>query len=273
MDLEPYRQFEYGASEFDEPRDGWLRLTLTRPKKWNPLPQEMHDRLPALFAQIGDDRSVQAFIMRGSGKIFSSGGDVTSGMQNRHAGQVVEMHQIATRIMTRLLEIPQITMCIVNGPALGFAANLALHFDLLVAADHAYFKDTHTAFGAVPGDGASYMWPLLMGPARAKEFLLGGAELGAEEALRLGFVNRVAALDDVDAVGDELLESVTSKAPLAVRLGKMAINSPIRAASEEALNLAMAAEMATMLSDDFKDAVDGFGETGRWPDGDSWKGQ
>lgn len=273
MDLEPYRQFEYGAAEFDEPRDGWLRLTLTRPKKWNPLPQEMHDRLPALFAQIGDDRSVDAFIMRGSGKIFSSGGDVTSGMQDRHAGQVVEMHQIATRIMTRLLEIPQITMCIVNGPALGFAANLAMHFDLLVAADHAYFKDTHTAFGAVPGDGASYMWPLLMGPARAKEFLLGGAELGAEEALRLGFVNRVAPLDEVDAVGDELLESVTSKAPLAVRLGKMAINSPIRAASEEALNLAMAAELATMLSDDFKDAVDGFGETGRWPDGDSWKGR
>lgn len=269
--LEPYRGYEFGAGTFDEPRRGILRLTLTRPEKWNPLPQEMHDALPELFSGIAADKTVNAFVLRGSGDIFSSGGDVKGGMQNRHAGEVVEMHRIAVRIMTRLLEIPQLTLCIVNGPAIGFAANLALHFDFLVASENAYFQETHAAFGTVPGDGAMSIWPQLLGPARAREYLLGGARLEAAEALRLGFVNRVAPPEEVDEVAMELLEGVMSMAPLAVRLGKMVINTPLRAAAEQSLNLSMAAEMATMLSEDFKHSVDTFAATGRW--GRDWKGR
>lgn len=271
IDLTPYRPYEHDAALFDEPREGILRLTLTRPEKWNPLPQEMHDTLPELFSTIAADRTIEAFVLRGSGGVFSSGGDVKAGMQNRHAGEVVEMHRIAVRIMTRLLEIPQLTLCIVNGPAIGFSANLALHFDFLVASENAYFQETHAAFGTVPGDGSMSIWPLLLGPARAREYLLGGARLDAAEALRLGFVNRVAPLDEVDAVGMELLEGVMAMAPLAVRLGKMVINTPLRAAAEQSLNLSMAAEMATMLSEDFKNSVDTFAATGRW--GRDWQGR
>lgn len=271
IDLTPYRPYQHEAALFDEPREGILRLTLTRPEKWNPLPQEMHDTLPELFSTIAADRTIDAFVLRGSGGVFSSGGDVKGGMQNRHAGEVVEMHRIAVRIMTRLLEIPQLTLCIVNGPAIGFSANLALHFDFLVASENAYFQETHAAFGTVPGDGSMSIWPLLLGPARAREYLLGGARLDAAEALRLGFVNRVAPQDEVDAVGMELLEGVMAMAPLAVRLGKMVINTPLRAAAEQSLNLSMAAEMATMLSEDFKNSVDTFAATGRW--GRDWEGR
>jgi enoyl-CoA hydratase len=258
LSLDEYHPFEHGGGVFDEPKPGILRLTLNRPERWNAVPIAMHDALPALFSRIGDDAGVKAFVLRARGDAFSSGGDVDEGMRTRHAGEVVALHHIAVRIITRLLEIPQLTMCLVNGPAIGFAANLALHFDFIVATDSAYFADPHVAFGTVPGDGAASIWPLLLGPARAKEFLFTGAKLSAQQALAAGMVNRVVARDSLDEAGDELLESALAMAPLAIRLGKMVLNTPLRAQAEQSLNLSMSAEMATLLSEDYRRAVDGF---------------
>jgi enoyl-CoA hydratase len=258
IDLAPYGRYTAEGIAFDEPRPGVLRLRLDRPEKWNAIPLAVHDAMPLLFAQIAEDEAVRAFMLAGSGKVFSSGGDVDEGMKKRDAGDLVRLQYIAVRIITRLLEIPQPTICVVNGPAIGFAASLALHFDFVVCSDTATFYDSHAAFGAAPGDGLVLVAPLVLGPAIAREVLFGGRKLSAAEAESRGLVNRVVPHESVEEEAFALLDQISKMAPLAVRMGKMFVNAPLRAAAEQILNLSIAAEMVTLASEDYERAVEGF---------------
>jgi enoyl-CoA hydratase len=258
IDLDKYKGFGAESVEFDEPRPGVLRMRLIAPERWNPIPLAVHDGLPELFAVIADDRVVHAFMLAGTGKIFSSGGDVDEGMKLRDIGELVELQRIAVRIITRLLEIPQPTFCVVNGPAIGFAASLALNFDFIIASENARFSDSHAAFGAVPGDGLMVVLLQAVGPALAKEVLFGGRELTAQEAMQHGLVNRVVDLEKVEDEAFALLERVQGLGPLAVRMAKVAVNTRLRAEAEEVLNAAASAEMLTLASEDFRNAVEGF---------------
>jgi enoyl-CoA hydratase len=271
LDLARYEPFAPEGVAVDEPRPGVLRVRLTRPEMWNAMPLAFHDGLPGLFAQIAADPSVAAFVMAGTGEVFSSGGDVNEGMPERHAGELLELQRVAMRIVTRLLEVPQPTLCVVNGAAIGFAASLALHFDFVVAADHATFRDSHAAFGAAPGDGLALILQAALAPALAREVLYGGRVLSAEEAARHGLVNRVAPLDRVEDEAFALLERVMGMAPLAVRAGKAIVNAPLRAAAETVLSNAAAVEMITLASEDFRTAVDGFLRAGRFDQ--RWQGR
>ena len=262
LDLSAYDR--YDGVEFEQPSQGVLRMRFDRPERWNAIPQSVHDDLPRLFQRVADDRDVRAFQLTGSGAFFSSGGDVDEGMVERDAGELVELHRIAVRIITTLLEVPQPTMAILNGPAIGFAANLALHCDFIVMEEEAYLQDNHVAFGTAPGDGAASIWPLVLGPARAKEMLLTGRRMPADEALEAGLVNRVVPRDELEASAEKLLGSVLENAPLAVRMGKSILNTPLRANAEQQLNHSMAAELITLASDDFLQSVQQFKETGEY---------
>ena len=251
--------------------EGLLRITIDDEARLNSIPQAFHDALPDLYGAIAADRSITAVVMRGTGNYFSAGGRIDEGTGPRNAGELVDLHRIAMRIITRLLEVPQPTMCIVNGPAIGFSANLALHHDFIVAADSAYFSDPHVSFGAVAGDGGTSIWPLVLGPAKAKEYLLTGYRLGAAEAERRGLINRVCAPEALDDEAQTLLDAVLAQAPLAVRMTKMAINTRLRARAEWDMSLGLAAEMVTLTSDDFRRAVNGFESDGRFDQ--NWTGR
>ena len=271
VDLGRYeRWFEDGIA-FDEPRDGVLRLQLTRPDRWNAIPIRLHDSMPVLFAEIAEDESVAAFMLAGTGDVFSSGGDVDDGMKPRHAGQLARLQHTAVRIVTRLLEIPQPTIAVVNGPAIGFAVSLALHCDFVIASENATFYDSHAAFGAAPGDGYVVIAQAALPPAVARDVLYGGRTLTAEEAERYGLVNRVVSREDLEAEAFAQLDRVFAMAPLAVRMGKMFVNAELRARAEQTLNLALAAELLTITSDDFNNAVEGFFKTRRFTT--DWKGR
>jgi enoyl-CoA hydratase len=271
LDAGRYAQYLAEGVALDEPRAGVLRLRLTRPEMWNAMPLAFHDGLPGLFAEIAADRSVTAFVMAGSGRVFSSGGDVKEGMPERHTGELIELQRVAMRIITRLLEIPQPTICVVNGPAIGFAASLALHFDFIVAADHATFRDSHAAFGAAPGDGLALILQAALAPALAREVLYAGRVLSAEEAARFGLVNRVVPLERLEEEALDLLAQVQGMAPLAVLAGKTIVNAPLRAAAETVLSNAAAVEMITLASKDFRAAIDGFLSSGRFDQ--RWQGR
>lgn len=271
LDVGRYAPYLAEGTAFDEPRPGVLRLRLTRPEMWNAMSLAFHDGLPDLFAQIASDRTVGAFMMAGTGKVFSSGGDVNEGMPERHTGELLELQRVAMRIITRLLEIPQPTLCVVNGTAIGFAASLALHFDFIVAAEHATFRDSHAAFGAAPGDGLALILQAALAPALAREVLYGGRVLSAAEAAQHGLVNRVAPLEEVEEEAFALLEQVQGMAPLAVLAGKTIVNAPLRAAAETLLSTATAVEMITLASEDFRRAIDGFLSSGRFDQ--RWQGR
>lgn len=271
LDLEAYAKYVEDGVAFDEPRPGVLRLQLTRPERWNAIPIALHDAMPILFAEIAEDAAVKAFVLAGTGDVFSSGGDVDEGMKPRHAGQLARLQHTAVRIVTRLLEIPQPTVCAVNGPAIGFAVSLALHFDFVIASENATFYDSHAAFGAAPGDGLVLIAQAALPPAVAREVLYGGRTLTAQEAERFGLVNRVVPRESLEEETFAQLDRVFAMAPLAVRMGKMFVNAELRARAEQTLNLALAAELLTITSDDFNTAVQGFMRDRRFTQ--DWKGR
>ena len=271
IDLARYDAFREDTVHYTERPAGVLRITLDDPARHNAMPQRFHDSLPDLYATVATDQGAWAVALEATGDFFSSGGRVDEGMGERTAGELVELHRVASRIITRLLEVPQVTICVVNGPAIGFAASLALHHDLVVATDHAWFADPHVRFGAVAGDGGTSIWPLALGPAKAREYLFTGARLSAVEAEQRGLINRVCPPEELTRTTDELLAEVRRASPLAVRLTKMAINTRLRAQAEWDMNLGLAAEMITLQSRDFRNSVETFRDTGRF--GTEWTGE
>ncbi|MBM3676311.1 MAG: enoyl-CoA hydratase/isomerase family protein [Actinobacteria bacterium] len=271
IDFTRYERYLEEGIAFDEPRPGVLRLQLTRSDRWNAIPIRLHDSMPLLFAEIAEDQSVRAFMIAGTGDVFSSGGDVDEGMKPRHAGQLALLQYTAVRIITRLLEIPQPTIAVVNGPAIGFAVSLALHCDFVIASENATFYDSHAAFGAAPGDGYVVIAQAALPPAIAKDVLYGGRTLTAAEAEHWGLVNRVAPREQLEEEAFAQLARVFAMAPLAVRMGKMFANAELRARAEQTLNMGLAAELLTIMSDDFNNAVEGFFRTRKFTR--DWKGR
>jgi enoyl-CoA hydratase len=271
VDLDRYRRYCDEGVIFDQPRHGVLRLTFSRPERWNTMPLQLHHAWPRMFAEIAEDDDIRAFILSGSGKVFSSGGDISETMWRRDAAELISLQHTALRIITRLLEIPQPTICVVNGPAIGLAASIALNFDFIICSECATFYDSHAAFGAAPGDGLALIAPLALGPAIAREFLYGGKKILAQEALNRGLVNRVVSHEQVEEESLNFLDSLQRMAPLAVKMGKIIVNAPLRAKAEEVLSLALAVEMITLASEDYHRAIEGFKKDRHFPD--DWLGR
>ena len=186
-------------------------LTLNRPDRLNALSEPMFDAAIAHLHRCATDPDVGAIVLTGAGRAFCAGGDV-SAMRGGGAGRTFEDHvdrQRAGHELSRLLaEIPKVTIAAVNGPAVGAGLGIALSCDLVFASDRARFG---TAFARV-GFGGDYgtTWQLTrrVGPAKAKELFFLADILPADEALRLGLVNRVVPearfADEVRAIAKKI---------------------------------------------------------------------
>ncbi|MDE3073945.1 MAG: enoyl-CoA hydratase/isomerase family protein, partial [Chloroflexota bacterium] len=146
----------------------------------------------------------------------------------------------------------------INGHAVGLGATLALLCDVIIAERSAKIGDPHVKIGVVSGDGGSVIWPLLCGPARAKQYLMTGDLLLADEAERIGLVNMV--VDDGDAVkeANAFAERLLSLPPLAVKWTKFSVNKLLREQVNLVLDTSLALEGMTILSDDHKEATSSF---------------
>jgi len=168
-------------------------ITLNRPEKRNAVTPELQLEFESLLRQADADDSVCAVIVTGTGDYFCAGGDFTV-IERMIADESVQKDLAAghARTAEHLLSLSKPTIAAVNGPALGFGAELAAFCDMAVMSENAYLCDPHIRFGLGPAPGTLLVWPQLTSRAIAAELLLTGREVHAEEALRLGLVNRVA---------------------------------------------------------------------------------
>ena len=120
------------------------------------------------------------------------------------------------------VETPIIAM--VNGPAAGLGATIALYCDIVLMADEAMIGDRHVNVGLVAGDGGAVMWPLLVGPLRAKEMLMTGRMLTGTEAASMGLVNRSVPLERLRDVTMALANEIAAQPPYAARATKASVN-------------------------------------------------
>lgn len=202
--------------QIDRPSPGVLRIVLDAPNL-NAVDAEMHRQLADIWPVIGLDESVRAVLIRGAGqKAFSAGGSfglVESLIDD--AGTRARVMREARDLVRNIVELPQPLISAINGPAAGAGLVIALLADISVAGCKAKIVDGHVRLGVAAGDHAALCWPLLVGMAKAKYYLLTNEILTGEEAERIGMVS--LCVDD-DTVQDRAME-IAEKLALGSRSG------------------------------------------------------
>lgn len=230
-------------------------VTLNRPETGNTMDRNMHRELEDIGHQLVYDEQVRAVILTGAGKDFCAGTHLRDNlhrceMRINHAGVGIPFTRSPMIMIENLLNIRAPVISAVRGRVHGMGATIALFGDIVIAADDAEFLDDHVVQGNVAGDGGACMWPLLIGPARAKWHLMTGDPLDASEAERLGLVNKVVPAADLMSTAFAFAERLCALPPLAVKWSKMAVNKYIKFVLHEVGDLGIAWEFATLRSED-----------------------
>lgn len=249
----------YETIELDRRADGVVVATLDRPHKLNAVDGRLHHELSRLPGDFEDDPDARALVLTGAGRAFCAGGDFSA--------DAVPLGSFGTplgeegrRIVERLLDCRKPVVAAVNGYAMGLGATIALLCDVVVAGRSAVFADTHVTLGLAAGDGGQLIWPMLVGPNKAKYFLMTGDRVDAAEAERIGLVNFV--VDDADTIDRAIaIASRLAAGPQqAIRASKQAVNAWMKAVSATVLPLSLALEEACFGSDDQIEAAAAFNE-------------
>src|SRR2546427_10437618 len=228
-----------------EKADKLATVTLNRPDSLNAVNPQLHHELERIWVDLAEDADVNAILLTGAGKAFCAGGDV-KGMASRSSGGGEGQRLFALnpaggrRLVQNMLEVEQPIIGAINGDAVGLGATIALFCDVIIADERARFGDTHIKVGLVAGDGGAIVWPLLVGVARAKEFLLTGDLLTATEAERIGLVNRVVPAGQAYPEGLALAKRLAAGPTRAIRWTKLALNKHLK----DEVNLVLDASLA-----------------------------
>lgn len=241
-------------------RDGPIRiLTMNRPEQLNAFDTPLHAAMRHVWDALIDDDEAGAVVLTGAGRMFSSGGDIPNFLKayDDYPTRRRDIRE-AERLFKAMVssELPMVAA--VNGPGIGLGCSVAILCDLVVMADDAYFSDPHVSVGLVAGDGGAVSWPLYIGLLRAKEYLLLGDRIPAEEAVRLGLANRVVPKDQVLSESLELARRLAAQPPQALRDTKRALNMHLDRAANGILGFALAAESESFSTDDLKKLSEKF---------------
>ena len=221
-------------------------VTLNRPDTLNAADEALRGALAEVWPKLDADPEVRAIVLTGSGKAFSAGGDLGLLDRMTRDGELrAAIMAEAADIVRGMTSVRVPIVAAVNGPAVGLGCSLASMSDLVVMEEQAYFADPHVALGLVAADGGALMWPLLTSLLRAKEYILLGERLPADEALRLGLANRVVPRGQALTVAVELATRLAALPPQAVTESKALLNAGVRRAVESLLAAGLAGETAS----------------------------
>jgi enoyl-CoA hydratase/carnithine racemase len=229
-------------------------VTMNRPELLNAINWKMHDELERVFVDLDHDTAVKAIVLTGAGRGFCSGGD----QKSLDLTPIPSPTRGGRHLIRNMLEIEAPIVAAVNGAAVGLGATLALFCDVIFAQPSARFADTHVTAGVVAGDGGAVIWPLLIGPARAKHYLMTGAFLSAEEAASMGMINKVVPEGSVKDVAIEYAEMLASGPREAIVWTKYSVNKLLKDHVNLILDSSLALETLTFKSPERKEAVAAF---------------
>jgi enoyl-CoA hydratase/carnithine racemase len=244
-----------------EDQDHVRHLVLDRAEKRNALNGELMLALRDAAREASDDPDVRCVVLRGSGACFSAGVDVFE--LASHAGQkgmLRPFRRVCIEAANMLEEMKKPTVASIHGACLGLGAELALACDLRVMADDVKFGLPETKLGLIPDVGGSSRLPAVAGLGNAKELIMTGRAIGADEAHRMGIANRTATADDLEQATDELVQELLAAAPLAVGLAKGVLDGVAKPTLGSSLELEVTTQQTLVDSDDFREAGAAFME-------------
>jgi 2-(1,2-epoxy-1,2-dihydrophenyl)acetyl-CoA isomerase len=232
-------------------------ITLNRPEKLNAFAGNMREEILEAVEAAGADRDVRALVITGAGKAFCAGGDVNelaAGSNVKPAAATTERRTMSKIVLAlALMEKPVIAS--VNGVAAGGGCNLALACDIRIASDRAKFGEAFAKRGVHPDWGGIYLLPRAVGYAKAAELIFTGDLVDAQEALRIGLVNRVVPHDTLRTETEELTKRIAGNAPLPIALAKRGLRGFYN------MDLAQAVDyeaFALSICEDSEDMKEGF---------------
>ena len=198
-------------------------ITISREKVLNALNNDVIDELKQAFEEVERREDIGCAILTGVGRAFAAGADIDA-MSNMSGteGRATAIH--GQKVFTYIESLSKPVIAAVNGFALGGGCELAMSCDMRIAAQGAKFGQPEVNLGIIPGYGGTQRLPRLVGKGMAKYLCLTGEIIRADEALRIGLVEKVVANEDLLEEAKKVARMILSKAPLAVTYAKAAIN-------------------------------------------------
>lgn len=245
----------YRALHFERVGDV-LKVVIDHPTSdLNAVDGLLHDEFTRLFRELKREQRARAVLLTARGRAFSAGGDFDWFPSLDDLEKLEALRRDAKQMIWDLLDVEVPIVAALNGHAIGLGASLALLCDTLFAAEGATIADPHVRVGLVAGDGGAAIWPLVLGPSRAKRYLMTGDALTAQEAERIGLVQFVVPGDELQAQALAFAEKLTRGAPLAIRYTKQAVNKLVKDALNVAFDASTALEIVTFQSEDHAEAL------------------
>ncbi|HEX5275433.1 MAG TPA: enoyl-CoA hydratase-related protein [Candidatus Rubrimentiphilum sp.] len=241
-------------------RDGAVAiLTLNRPQVLNALNAELLAKLSSELKTLDGDASVRAVIITGSGaKAFAAGADIAELNALRSAFQGATKARSGQAVTLQIERMKKPVIMAVNGFALGGGCELAMAGDILIASENAKFGQPEVNLGLMPGYGGSQRTTRLVGKGMAMQMCLTGETIDAQEALRIGLVQKVVPQAQLLEEAKRIATVIAAKAPLAIQGTKRAINAGAHLSIADALELE-AVEFGTLVgTNDFKEGTSAF---------------
>jgi enoyl-CoA hydratase len=241
-----------------EKKDNIGLLTINRPEKMNAISRELTSELKQLLDEIESDEELRVLVITGAGdKAFVAGADVYE-IVDREAKMGRRVSKERQEIFSRIENLHVPSIAAVNGYALGGGLELALACSIRICSEKAQFGAPEVKLGIIPGDGGTQRLPRLVGLGRAMEMILTGDFIDAQEACRIGLVNRVVPPEKLMSAAMELAQKIASRPPLAVRYAKEAVNRSQEGATGSGFALESFLHALSCTTEDKKEGVAAF---------------
>jgi 2-(1,2-epoxy-1,2-dihydrophenyl)acetyl-CoA isomerase len=240
-------------------------ITLNRPEVYNALNDGITYELQDALRKISKDDSIRVVVLTGAGKAFCSGQDLKAASGQEKRSFLDSLHKRYNPIISAMRSLPKPIICRLNGVAAGAGCSLALACDMIIASEDAVLIEVFINIGLVPDSGSSYFLPRVVGKVKAFELCSMGSRVKADEALKLGIVNRVAPADQLDNVMSEYTDYFSKAPTKSIGLIKRMLDKAATSTLDQMLEYEAYCQEIAGTSHDYKEGVSAFLEK-RKPD-------
>ena len=234
-------------------------VTMNRPKALNALNTEVLTELDDVFRAIDKDDEVQVAIVTGEGRSFIAGADIAQ-MSELNGTEGRDMTIQGQLVMELIETINKPVIAAVNGFALGGGNELAMACDIRIASEKAKFGQPEVNLGIIPGYGGTQRLPRLVGKGMAKKLIYSAEMIDAQEAYRIGLVQEVVPAEKLMEAAEKLAKTIMSKAPIAIKMAKVAINNGINTDLKIGVQFEAESYTSTFVSEDRVEGMKAFVE-------------
>ena len=233
-------------------------VTVNRPDKLNALNNKTMSEIGHFFKKEAGHDSIAAVVFTGAGeKSFVAGADIAE-INTLNPTDAAHFARRGQQIFNKIERFPKPCIAAVNGFALGGGCELAMAFHFRVASENARFGQPEVKLGIIPGYGGTQRLPRIVGKGRALELLMTGDMIGAEEAYRIGLVNRICPLAELVDTAVELANKCMANGPLAIAYTICAVNQGLESPIHEALANEAHLFGLSVATEDFKEGTSAF---------------